>query len=391
MQKDRDVVLDFDVNEGGPFVALMEQLNIWRQDRDTRIQRAAILVALAWGVPLILSVFEEHAIGPVEAEPYLLSLNAWARYFLAVGLFVLTEKKVADMLRSILGRFFDAPIVAESSRDEAVRAVTRALERRNSRGAEGVILVIAALATLFTSQIVLRGSVEPSWILQPDSEGVLRFTVAGIWGIFISGTIFFFLLFRWLWRFIIWSRLLSDFSNLDLRLAVQHPDKSGGLGFIGLTPIAFAPLVFVVSLWIAPVTAQLLARGELTTTAFTVVMAAWLGFVHIALALPLLTFTEPLEELKKRTMRITGAQATRGLYEREELQRSGEAPLPSGPAPAFPPSGNYAAADAMSTVLFNRASIVPVSLAALIPLALAGATQFPFREVLQILKKLVLF
>ncbi|MEO0991617.1 MAG: hypothetical protein AAFX00_11775, partial [Pseudomonadota bacterium] len=93
----------------------------------------------------------------------------------------------------------------------------------------------------------------------------------------------------------------------------------------------------------------------------------------------------------RRAARVASAQASAALYDREAPLLTGEAPLPTGPAPAFPPADMYLAAERLSPILFNRASIAPVTLAALLPLALAGATVFPFKEVLQVLRKLVLF
>ncbi|MEO0991703.1 MAG: hypothetical protein AAFX00_12225, partial [Pseudomonadota bacterium] len=262
----------FDVNDGGPYVDLLRQLRLWRADQDTRLLRAGILVGLAWFVPLVISAVEGNAIGAASDEPFLLSLNAWARFFVAVGLFVLSEKFVAGMLQIILTRFFDAPIVAETSNEKAADLVRQALERRNSHTAEWIILALAVLTTAGTSQMVATTADGASWIVQPDSEGAMRMTLAGIWGVFVSGSIFFFLVYRWAWRFFIWSRLLASFSTLELRLSVLHPDGSGGLKFVGLTPIAFAPLVLAISLWIAPVVAQFLLQAEAATRALTVIM-----------------------------------------------------------------------------------------------------------------------
>lgn len=41
---------------------------------------------------------------------------------------------------------------------------------------------------------------------------------------------------RWLWRFVVWGLLLRDLARLDLQLAVTHPDRVGGPGFISQYP-----------------------------------------------------------------------------------------------------------------------------------------------------------
>ncbi len=44
----------------------------------------------------------------------------------------------------------------------------------------------------------------------------------------------------------------------------------------------------------------------------------------------------------------------------------------------------------LSVFLLNREGLLPVSAAALLPLVAAGATQLPFKEILKVLKRLLL-
>lgn len=384
-----DPLPDYDVNEGGPFVELLTQLRLWQRDQDTRIRRAAVLVGLAWFVPLVIAAIEGNAYGPIEEGSYLLSMNPWARYFLGIGLFVLSERYVANHISDIMDQFFDAPIIADGSRQQTVELLVAALKRRNSTTAEVVIAGLALLTPVATMQLA-TASAPNSWIMTSDNTGSHTLTWAGIWGLYVSGAIFFFLLYRWIWRIGIWSHLLSGIGSLDLRLAVQHPDGAGGLGFVAKTPIAFTPLAFVVGLSIAPMIAQLLASGDLSITVFTVILMGWLAFVHMVLALPLWSFKAPLEALKVSTQRNMSAKATVGLHAFEKAVLHDDAPEDDVPPPPVTPGKLYAAAGAMQTVLFSRASILPVSTAALLPIVIAGATQFPIREVLGVLKKLII-
>jgi hypothetical protein len=51
-----------------------------------------------------------------------------------------------------------------------------------------------------------------------------------------------FLLFRWYFRLFIWAQFLWRVSRLDLDLKPTHPDKVGGLGFVGTSVFAFSPI-----------------------------------------------------------------------------------------------------------------------------------------------------
>jgi hypothetical protein len=93
---------EFLIARGGPFYELQQRLGLLREEALHAGRRAAILVGLAWGVPLVLSAFSGHAIGPGATRPFLLDLGACARFFLAIGIFVLMERMVEERLRAHL-------------------------------------------------------------------------------------------------------------------------------------------------------------------------------------------------------------------------------------------------------------------------------------------------
>lgn len=159
---------------------------------------AAILVGLAWGVPLVLSAIAGHAIGPAATRPFLLDLGAWARFFIAIGIFVLMERLVEERLRAHLRQFVRAPLIAPGSQPGAAEAVVRALRRRDAWLPELACVVLAYAITLAGVSLVLDAEAS-SWLVTVGSEGV-RSTPAGWWCALVSSHLFWFLLLRWLWR-----------------------------------------------------------------------------------------------------------------------------------------------------------------------------------------------
>ena len=83
-------------------------------------RRSAILVGIAWGVPLLLSALTGSAIGPAATRPFLLDLGAWARFFVAMAIFVLMERLVEERLRVHLRQFARAPLLAPGAMPAAV-------------------------------------------------------------------------------------------------------------------------------------------------------------------------------------------------------------------------------------------------------------------------------
>ena len=81
------------------------------------------------------------------SRPFLLDLGAWARFFVAIGIFVLMEGLVEERLRP-LSAARSAPLVAPAAMPAAAKAVVRALRRRDARFAELVCLVAGYAVTV---------------------------------------------------------------------------------------------------------------------------------------------------------------------------------------------------------------------------------------------------
>ena len=383
----------FFVARGGPFYTLQRQLGLLREDAFRAGWRAMLLVGLAWGVPLVLSIFTGDAIGPYAERPYLLDAGAWARFFIAVGLFILMERQVEERLRMHLAQFERAPILAPGSFEPAAEAVTRALKRRDSRLAEVVCLAIAIIATI-AGFFRMIDTETTSWMVRVSPDGN-SLTVAGWWCMVFSNTLFLFLLMRWLWRLCVWSMLLRDLACLELRLVATHPDGYGGLAFIGKYPNAYTTFVLALSCVVGAAIAQEFLVGALTGEAYGAVIGVWLLIVLLPFAVPLLAFREPLEKLKEQTYLACSALATRHhrAAERDLLGKnisaSEDAEKVAGEE-VPDPSKAFATTQKLSVFLFSRSALLPISAAAVMPLVAAGATILPIKELLKILKRLLL-
>jgi hypothetical protein len=384
---------DFLIARGGPFYDLQQRLGLLRERALYAGRRSAILVGLAWGVPLLLGALTGHAIGPAASRPFLLDLGAWARFVIAIGIFVLMERLVEERLQVHLRQFVRAPRLAPAAMPGAAEAVARALRRRDQRLAELACVVAAYAITLTGVELFLAGAT-PSWIVAVGPEGA-RLTAAGWWCALVSSPLFWFLLLRWLWRHLVWGLLLRDLAQLELRLVATHPDGAGGLAFIGQYPNAFAAFVFAIACVLGAAIAHRILLDGLTAAAYGQLMAAWLVVVVILFGAPLLAFSKPLRQLKEATLLTASAGATRRerAAERELLGRNMSAASDADAATAgdLPdPAKLYVAARKLSTFLISRSAILPVGAAALLPLVAAGAIQLPFKDLLKIAKGLLL-
>lgn len=377
---------------GGPFYELQRQLGLLRRDAFRAGPRALLFVAIAWGVPVVLSLLEGRAYGPISTRPFLLDPGPAARFLIAVGLFMLMELQVEQRLRTNLNQFTRAPLISPASFEEAAAAVAQALRRRDAMLAEIVCVLLAAVLTVAALMNVPTET--SSWRIQ-IIDGSASLTLAGWWCMLVSAPIFWFLLLRWLWRHCVWGMLLRRIARLDLRLTTSHPDGHGGLRFIGQYPNVYSTFVFAISCVVGAAVANQLLQGELSLKVYSAIMGTWLAVMLALLAWPLLAFVRPLAKLKEETTLLASAQATKRTraLERETLGRNaGEAAEADEgkSADIADPVKLYDTAQKLSTLIVNREALVPVSAAAVIPLIAAGATQLPIKELISVAKHLLL-
>jgi hypothetical protein len=381
---------EFRLAVGGPFFELQERLGLLHE-RALRVwPRLLVYVAIAFLVPLLLAVGEGVAQG--GSRPFLLDPVVWARFVVAIGIFVLMDRLVDDRLRHLLTQFVQAPLIAPGSMPGAAQAVNRALQRKDATLPEVVCILLALSFSLST--LLLREFGPGSWIVTGDSESS-RLTLVAWWCLLVSEPLFWFLLLRWLWRHLVWAMLLRDLARLELRLVATHLDRTGGLGFVGRYPNVFAAFVFAVGCVLAAgLVRELLAEG-MQLAAYGSVMGVWLIVVFALFLIPLRAFQLPLRELKESTMLACSAQATRRerAKERDVLQRNVAVAADPGSAAdgeVADPGPIYEAACKLRTLPFSRAALLPLGAAALLPLIAAGATQLPVKELVSVAKKLLL-
>ncbi|WP_455270669.1 hypothetical protein [Rhizobium herbae] len=130
-------------------------------------------------------------------------------------------------------------------------------------------------------------------------------------------------------------------------------------------------------------------------TNITILMVGWLLIVLALFAFPLSAFSKPLSDLKKATLVILGAQATQ-YHRLSERKLTGVNVVANSATEAeqfqdvADPSKQFDTTRKLSTLLMNRAAVVPVSAAALLPFAIVASTRVPFKDVFALVKKLLL-
>ena len=123
---------------------------------------------------------------------------------------------------------------------------------------------------------------------------------------------------RWYLRLVIWFRLLWQISRLPLHLSAAHPDRAGGIGFLGAGSFAFSPILFaqgaLLSAWIGD---RVLIDGRpLLSFKFQAVGTS--AFLILVILGPLVMFTPQLSAALRKGSAEYGGLASRLVFCFEE-------------------------------------------------------------------------
>jgi hypothetical protein len=387
----------FSFNRHGPFYRLQRWLGLLSETDLAAARRALLFAAIAWFPAVLLAALQGHALNQHHERAILFDFSAYA-FAMAVVAFVLMEQTSDRRMAWLVSQFASYGIAPEASRACFSQARQNMARRTGSWLAEAIILAGAYLVAYTWIQ---RGAarVEGGTWFGQVADGDLQLTLAGWWILLVALPLFWFLLGRWLWRFITWGLLLRDIARCDLRLVATHPDRCGGLAFIGEYPQTYLLFVFSVSLVIAATVLKQVVYAGASLMSFKFALLGLVVFLIVAFVLPLLAFTPVLIKLKKQGLSRYGALVSRRhlAFEAKWIRgedTSGEAAEDPRDSPDMSSladlSASYQIIETMRPVPVTRQSIVPLVLVALLPFVAVAATQAPFRQILGSIKGLLL-
>ena len=187
---ERDVgPADFLIAHGGPFYELQLQLKLLHRHTLAAGKRAVLFAAIAWLPLALLSLIQGAAIGDFDQHPFLLDFSAYARFLLAVVIFVLMEPIAEQRLRVLASYFLESGLVPQAQLPAATKALLKALQRRDSGTAELVALLVAY--ALSYVMVMTNRDLEPASWLVTMQDGAAHLSLGGWWCLLISAPLFF--------------------------------------------------------------------------------------------------------------------------------------------------------------------------------------------------------
>ena len=361
---------EFSLVLGGPLYQLMRRLRLTSETMGLVYRRIIVAVLVMWAPLMGLSALQGGLAGEGHGIPFIEDIGFQLRFLVVGPLLIIAEVIVHRRMRPIVGQFRGRNLVRPQQQARFEAVLDNAARWRNSVLAEVVLVaVVYAAGMLFTLRryLAMGGG---GWFALP--EGGL--SLAGYWLVFVSLPLLQFLLLRWYFRLFIWARFLWCMSRLDLDLNATHPDKAGGVGFLGESLTAFVPIAAAQGVLFAGMMADRIFFAGAKLTDFKVEVLGGALLVLLVFVGPLLVWTPKLARVKRAGLRAYGALGQSYVRGFREKWLSGapqeEELLGSGDIQSLADLGNsYASAEQMRLAPIQPASLIICLVAYLAPIA----------------------
>ncbi len=287
---------------------VMERLGLGGPRKAQLASRFVIVGAIVWLPLLIISIFEGRAFGGSVAVPFLYDWSAHIRFLIVIPLFLLADVITEPQLIKTIRQFQLSKLISDKDQGSFQESVRRMADLVRSRWSE---IIFLALVVLFAALEIRK---EPTlgstnWLYVQDGSSS-RLSIAGVWFFYFGLPLYQFILLNWLWRYIVWTQFLWRMSRIGLQLNAVHPDRSGGLGFIGIAQASFAPFILGFSFLYSSIFAKEIIFDGKELTGFAPEITVLTVMFLIFFLAPLLVFFPRLTSLRVNDLRQHSALAS---------------------------------------------------------------------------------
>lgn len=383
----------FSVTEGGLTYRLGIHLRLKPTISRDISKRALLSILVTWVPLLVLSAMQGDAVGSHVAIPFLHDFAAQARFLLAASMMIFAEAILGPRVEVAAHHFVESNLVVGDDVAKFDSAVEKGLRWRDSTIAELLLVVLTYAITAMTFSFT---TAHVSTWYETTQSSITSMTIAGRWLVIFCIPYLHFLTLRWIWRFFLWTQFLWRMSRLNLRLVGVHPDKAGGLAFVGEAQQLFGVLLFAFSVTLSGVLANEVIYDKFPLAHFAPVIGTYL-VVAIAIVLsPLLVFSSALAKTRRLGLREFGMFATeytlafQGKWI-DKPRHTDETLLGTGDIQSLADLGNsYSFVTNMGFVPFGKRTPIALALACLAPMAPLVLTIMPLGQLLKMLLKALL-
>jgi len=381
---------DFSLVLGGPLFQLLRRAHLHGDALELLHWRILVSILITWLPLLILSALGK-SIGGTTQISFFRDIEVHVRFLVALPILIGAELIVHARVRPLVRRFLEWRIVLPKDKPAFRNAIQSAVKIRNSIYVElGLLVAVYSLGFWLWNA---RTDLGLNWHELPG--GKWKLTPAGYWYVFVSLPVFQFILLRWYMRLFIWFRFLWQVNRIELNLLPTHPDRCGGLSFLGKSSYAYSPILVSQGAILAGMIAnRVLYHGE-KLASFKIQIVGLIAFFVVAVLGPLLMFTPKMAHARRKGLADYGLFAQRYVesFDQKWVRQTSpsEELLGTGDIQSLADLGNsYQVVREMRVVPFALQDVSRLAIATALPLAPLLLTVFSFEELITRLLKVVL-
>ena len=380
--------IDFSLVQGGPLFQLLVRSHLATPALDLFRRRIVIISLFAW-LPLALLSLVDGKLWGGSGLPFLYDIETQARFLVVLPLFILAEILVHQRLRLIVGQFTERGIITAAVLPKFKKVIASAMRLRNSAAVELILLILIFVGghyiwSIFSGMAKIGTE---NWYATV-TDGGTRLSPAGYWYVFVSRPLVQFIQVRWYFRMFIWARFLWQSSRLELKLIPTHPDRAAGLGFLGGSSVAFAPLLTAHGALLAGLMANPIFFAGAKLTDFKMEIIGFMVLLLLLVLGPLLVFSPRLMRAKRTGLHEYGVLASGYVREFDLKWNHGGSPadeglLGSGDIQSLADLGNsFQVIRDIKPFPFGRDTVIQLIVITLLPVLPLVLTLFPLEELI---------
>jgi hypothetical protein len=360
--------VDFRIGQGGLLRRFETVTHLTRAGR-----QILTAIALTW-VPIMgFGLFNELR---GQREPLLHHAAMHVRLLVAAPVFLFIDEIFPRTCSVILGQLVFKSFIPDQAEPAFQRILRSGARLANSWVPEAVLLVVCVGLGIGA----LLGVVPASGV----SENA-PWTHAQVWYALTDWPFVQFLLWRSLWRWMIWVRILFGLSRIPLNLVPTHPDRRAGISFLRLPSVGYcAFLLFAVASTLCAEWGDKLTLGA-SLAGFSPLLALFAGVGGLIAFGPLLAFAPQLFWARRRGIIDCGGRACdegRRFQRRVAEARALEEPTAAVEVSALADVGAVyrEAVDRLQIVLVDRRDLFALLIATILPVVPMMLIRVPLED-----------
>jgi hypothetical protein len=351
-------VREFHIGEGGILRRFEAAVHLTRLG-----PQITCALVITWLPVVIFSLVNEWMTG--RREPLVHAAGFHVRALVAMPVLLALDHEFPRVCRRALTQLVSQSFVPDVAENRLDRVLQSGKRLADSSAPE---LILAALA-LSLGVGELAGVVPFSG--RTRDSGL---SVPNVWYALADVPVVQFLLWRSLWRWAIWTRVLIGLARIELDLVPSHPDQRGGISFLCWPSLSYCSvLLFAISSMLCASQVARFTASGVTMKTFAPLLLVFAATGTLIAFGPLLLFSPQLMRVRRRGLieygRL-GAEYGRGFQRRWfGEQRPGAKIGPRSTQPLSDLAVTYRdTIDRLRLLLFDRRDMVVLLAATLLPM-----------------------